>query len=482
MKTILRILSFALAFCILCTSLVSCGYRKDNLTPGSGGGQSDGAMAALVTEDIYTTSDIEALVMSLDFGPDIEIEGVTTRYVSSEYLTELAYNSLSFYIWEVAAEAFDGLENEAWYLTLDNGIPSPVVLDRKELIAQNEAMTNPSAPNNSSMNNFLIGGGVILVCVAISVVGTPAVACVALSAAKTAFVGATIGAALYAGVGAVSYRVSEGSWEIPTEHLLDFASMGVRDGAIMGAISGALRPSVCFPKGTQLLSANGAVPIEEIAVGDLVWSWNEQTGETSLQPVTHTMTNITSEMTLLTLEGSKTLECTPDHPFYNPAKEKWMRAAELQAGDVLISADGEFVSVEAVAHRILDTPVPVHNISVDVSHTYFVTTEETSVLVHNSCAHQTTAWRAERTNYWKAQGELYKGQVNINTVSASGNYTLSQSNVSRMLSGRAPLGLDGKYVQLHHTTGIANNLTAYQEITATNHFANFKALHPWLFK
>lgn len=488
MKNFLRVVSIILTISILCTVLASCGFNQPQAN-------NDGTIYADWGEKItdlpdseeneektYTASEVESLVMSLDFGPDVEIESVSARYVSPEYLAELQYNSLELYIWEVAASAFNDLQGEAWFLTLEDGIATPGVMNRAKLIAQHEAMMKPNTSNNNIMKNFLIGAGVMLVCIGVSIAGTPAVACVALSALKGAVVGSIVGAAVYAGIGAVTYRVSEGTWKIPPEAMLDYAMTGFRDGAIFGAITGALNPSICFPEDVTVLTASGTVAIQDVQVGDMVWSYNEATGETSLCRVTHTLTNTTNELVELTLQNGEAIECTPSHPFFEQTSKKWIRATDLKPHDILVNVNGESVILESIEHRLLEEPIDVYNLTVDTGHTFFVSGGEESALVHNSCAHQTSAWRTEKATYWKNQGALYQNSVNANTLSSSGTYTLSQSNVSRMLAGKAPIGLDGKAVNLHHLSGISTDLYSYTEVTATQHFANYKSLHPWLFK
>lgn len=486
MKNSIRFISIILVVSILCSILASCGV----VLPQENGGEAKGGNGEIVTtqglydegaEKTYTAPEIEDLVMSLDFGSDVTVESVTALHVSTEYLEELKYNSLELYIWEVAASAFGDLQGEAWFLSLEDGAPTPVVMNRSELIAQYEAMTTPVVPNNT-LKNFMIGTGVILVCVALSFCGVPAISCIALSAAKSAVIGSIVGAGLYAGIGAISYRISEGTWRIPKEALLEYASMGVRDGAIFAAISGALNPGTCFPADTAVLSANGAVAIQNLKTGDKVWAWNEATGETKLQEVTHTFQKSADEIVTLTFENGEKIECTPEHPFYVKSQDLWVSAIELSLGDVLVNIKGEEVVLNSVAHRTPASPVDVYNLSVAEAHSFYVLSGEESVLVHNSCAHQTSAWAKERSAYWKSQAEVYKNSVNANKLSASGTYKLSQSNIARMSAGKAPVGIDGKYIQLHHTSGISSDLYKYIEVTSTQHFSNYKALHPWLFK
>ena len=45
---------------------------------------------------------------------------------------------------------------------------------------------------------------------------------------------------------------------------------------------------LCFVEGTLVETSEGAVPIEEIELGDLVWSRNDETGEEDWKPVVET--------------------------------------------------------------------------------------------------------------------------------------------------------------------------------------------------
>lgn len=93
---------------------------------------------------------------------------------------------------------------------------------------------------------------------------------------------------------------------------------------------------------------------------------------------------------------------------------------------------------------------------------------------------QGRSWGAERRAYWKSQGALYEGNIN-GQISNSGTYEVTVKNVERMLKGKAPIGLDGKSVHLHHTLGKSVDMYTYIEMTRTAHYADFKALHPWMY-
>lgn len=210
-------------------------------------------------------------------------------------------------------------------------------------------------------------------------------------------------------------------------------------------------------------------------VGDYVWAWDEETSEKSLRRVTETYINQTSELVHVFVGGEE-IVTTPTHPFYSPVKG-WTDAAQLRAGDILVLVNGEYVVVEKVQHEILESPINVYNFQVAGDHTYYVS--DIGVLTHNSCNHN-SKWNAERRSYWKSQGSSYSNFTD--ELSESGTYYLTERNWNRMLSGKAPIGTDGRSVQLHHVEGIVNNFKNYVEILASEHSKNFKILHAFLFK
>ena len=71
--------------------------------------------------------------------------------------------------------------------------------------------------------------------------------------------------------GAISHRVSSGSWDGAKQAAID----GAATGFMTGAITGTAVSSYCFVAGTTVLTATGTVAIDQIKRGDLVWSWDE---------------------------------------------------------------------------------------------------------------------------------------------------------------------------------------------------------------
>ena len=126
--------------------------------------------------------------------------------------------------------------------------------------------------------------------------------------------------------------------------------------------------TACFPAGTPVAVAGGYRNIEDIAVGDEVWAWHEETGDLALKPVTQTMRRESDALVALQL-GSDTLRATPEHPFW--ANGGWKLAGDLVQGDALMRSDGQVMGVGAVEHHT-EQPVTVYNLEVADWHTYLV--------------------------------------------------------------------------------------------------------------
>ena len=126
--------------------------------------------------------------------------------------------------------------------------------------------------------------------------------------------------------------------------------------------------TACFPAGTPVAGPDGFRNIEDIAVGDLVWAWHEETGDLALKPVTQTMRREADALVEL-LVGADTVRATPEHPFR--VDGAWKMASELVVGDALLRSDGLSVPVRGVTHHS-EQMTPVLNFEVADWHTYLV--------------------------------------------------------------------------------------------------------------
>ena len=177
----------------------------------------------------------------------------------------------------------------------------------------------------------------------------------------------------------------------------------------------------CFVAGTLVETKEGKKPIEEIAVGDYVLARDEHTGQQGWKPVTQLWRAETERVCHLTVlpqrrgrgerrrqrsnndgkdggeessdpligplraeEAQYTIRCTPGHSFYRQDPGEWVSADRLVAGDTLVGADGNPISVAQVA--VVQASARTFNLTVAEWHTYFVAggAHGTGALSHNN--------------------------------------------------------------------------------------------------
>ena len=171
------------------------------------------------------------------------------------------------------------------------------------------------------------------------------------------------------------------------------AATGIAKGISKTAVTQGVRSGkncklgfgACFVAGTPVLTADGTKPIEDIVVGDKVWTRNLVTGLDELQLVAETFVHQTVALHHLTISGA-TVSTTAEHPFMVEGRG-WQMAGNLRPGDVLITPDGTTV-LEAVEveERDLADIENVYNFHVENNLNYYVQVGDTAVLVHNNHA------------------------------------------------------------------------------------------------
>ena len=142
--------------------------------------------------------------------------------------------------------------------------------------------------------------------------------------------------------------------------------------------------SQCFTGETLIETDEGLVAIEDIEVGDYVLAEDTETGEKEYKEVLNVYVSQTNKLIHVNTtdnDSETTINTTDNHPFYVEGKG-WVPAIELEAGDVLRTADGSVEIVKDVTIEYLDEAVLIYNLEIEGYHTYFVSDE--SVLVHNT--------------------------------------------------------------------------------------------------
>ncbi|WP_253836127.1 polymorphic toxin-type HINT domain-containing protein [Promicromonospora thailandica] len=153
----------------------------------------------------------------------------------------------------------------------------------------------------------------------------------------------------------------------------------------------------CFVAGTPVLTVDGPRAIQDIRVGDKVWTRNLVTGLDELQLVAETFAHQTLALYHLSI-GGQAVSTTAEHPFMTPDRG-WQMAGNLRVGDVLVTSEGTTtVQAVEVEERDLADIEQVYNFHVENTHTYYVLAGDIPVLVHN--------------NHGSAADDAVRGQVN----------------------------------------------------------------------
>lgn len=134
---------------------------------------------------------------------------------------------------------------------------------------------------------------------------------------------------------------------------------------------------VCFKAGTQILAKEGLKPIEQIIVGDSVYSYNIDKNTVELSKVVKSFERNTNEIYELTTTNQK-IYVTAEHPFYVNEKG-WIKVKDLQVGFELKTNTNKKEGIVSIRRH--QRPETVYNIEVEENHNYFVT--GSSILVHN---------------------------------------------------------------------------------------------------
>jgi len=134
---------------------------------------------------------------------------------------------------------------------------------------------------------------------------------------------------------------------------------------------------VCFKAGTQICTKDGFKPIELIAIGDSVYSYNLDKNTIELSKMVKSFERKTREIYELTTDSQK-VYVTAEHPFYVEGKG-WIKVRELKVGFGLKTKGG---STEYIINITISKQTEmVYNIEVEGNHNYFVTNSR--ILVHN---------------------------------------------------------------------------------------------------
>jgi hypothetical protein len=200
--------------------------------------------------------------------------------------------------------------------------------------------------------------------------------------------------------------------------------------------------------------------IEDVKVGDFVYSYDTITGEVSQKEVTAVFVREVNHINYLTIVdehgNEQVIETTDSHPFWvvtdEPDLERaareyadgmyhenidpglngfWVEAKDLREGDVFIGANGELSTL--VSNERVEFPdgITVYNFTVDGNHNYFVIAQvseygQTCILVHN--AEYNPQWHHMLPQKWREQFRL----AGLNIDSAEFGLILDRTDHGKM--------------------------------------------------
>jgi len=135
-----------------------------------------------------------------------------------------------------------------------------------------------------------------------------------------------------------------------------------------------------FSANTIVVTQDGDKPIAEVEVGDLVMGYSEVADAVSFMHVTATHNELHETTLDVTIDG-EVVHTTNEHPFFVIKEDdgKWVKAKDLQVGDVIFNTMDKDGIVEAV--EVVDESQVMYNLSVQLIASYFVGNGQW--LVHN---------------------------------------------------------------------------------------------------
>ena len=164
----------------------------------------------------------------------------------------------------------------------------------------------------------------------------------------------------------VTYDLAKGySWE----QIRDDVAMTVVTNIVIATITAA-----CFETGTLIATPYGDKKIEDIAVGDLVYSYSN--GSRVIGRVSQTYQR-RAAIWSVQLSNGEIVHTTASHPFY--ANGYYIQTRFLKPNDRLLLVNGDYVEVEFVQQELYCADV--FNFEVEEFHNYYAA----DCLVHNSC-------------------------------------------------------------------------------------------------
>ena len=156
----------------------------------------------------------------------------------------------------------------------------------------------------------------------------------------------------------------------------------------------------CFVSGTKISTPTGYKNIEDIKMGDLVYSYNHKENKVEIKKVNYLFNKNVDKLVTITSTSGEIIECSVNHPIY--CNGKYIRAEHIKKGDTLYELQKkttrqekgytirefrvENIKIQKQGNigepRQSNGGIKVYNIGVEDNNNYFAN----NILVHN-CQH-----------------------------------------------------------------------------------------------
>ncbi len=137
-----------------------------------------------------------------------------------------------------------------------------------------------------------------------------------------------------------------------------------------------------FVAGTLVKTIDGFIPIEELAVGDEVFTFDEQVDDFLLRTITDIVSHKVTQLIHINAQGyASNADIITDskQPFYAPLQKNWCTAQDLKPGMLLQSCYEHEIVVSHVREIVQEATV--YDLVIDEYHTFCVTGD--GIVVHN---------------------------------------------------------------------------------------------------
>lgn len=137
---------------------------------------------------------------------------------------------------------------------------------------------------------------------------------------------------------------------------------------------------ICFKSGTLVNTKKGLISIENLEVGDSIYSWNIDENKLEVSIIEKTYNNTTTEIYRITTKSNKTIHVTGEHPFF-VLNKGWTKVKDLRVNyELKLQEYGGKTDVLGIEMENREE-IRVYNIEVSKNHNYFITNDK--ILVHN---------------------------------------------------------------------------------------------------